>query len=151
MNNQGGRRKARPQTCANVTPPFFPLSCLRQFHDGSTVTLSSPPFDSISQVNYPHSSPGYPLLTSWDTVSSFFIVSRHLLTVWLVACTLVKFDHRVAVLTCCFLGWGSRLQRRLGYCGQRVRNIVFMVQIPLTLYLTGWTSGLLGSHNDAVT
>ncbi|KAH7929920.1 WD40 repeat-like protein [Leucogyrophana mollusca] len=56
--------------------------------------LSSPPFDSVSQVRFSPTNPDQLLVSAWDTTVRFYDVATNEQK--------AKFDHRAAVLTCCF-------------------------------------------------
>ncbi|KAJ8503101.1 hypothetical protein ONZ45_g11153 [Pleurotus djamor] len=56
--------------------------------------LSSPPFDSVSQVRFAPTNPDHLLVSSWDTTVRFYDVAANEQK--------CKFDHRAAVLACCF-------------------------------------------------
>ncbi|OCB91027.1 WD40 repeat-like protein [Sanghuangporus baumii] len=62
--------------------------------DKEQYALKSPPFDSISSVKFSPTNPTHLLASSWDTTVRFYDV-----TVNEQRC---KFDHRAAVLDCCF-------------------------------------------------
>ncbi|KAL5512636.1 hypothetical protein ACEPAG_3289 [Sanghuangporus baumii] len=67
--------------------------------DKEQYTLNSPPFDSISSVKFSPTNPTHLLASSWDTTVRFYDV-----TVNEQRC---KFDHRAAVLDCCFSSDGK--------------------------------------------
>ncbi|KAI0078612.1 WD40 repeat-like protein [Panus rudis PR-1116 ss-1] len=56
--------------------------------------LSSPPFDGITLVRFSPSNPSHLLVSSWDTTVRLYDVDANEQK--------AKFDHRAAVLTCCF-------------------------------------------------
>ncbi|KAI0628664.1 WD40-repeat-containing domain protein [Trametes polyzona] len=56
--------------------------------------LASPPFDSVSSVRFSPSNPNHLLVSSWDTTVRFYDVAANEQK--------SKFDHRAAVLACCF-------------------------------------------------
>ncbi|KAI0765911.1 WD40 repeat-like protein [Trametes elegans] len=56
--------------------------------------LASPPFDSVSSVRFSPSNPDHLLVSSWDTSLRFYDVAANEQK--------SKFDHRAAVLACCF-------------------------------------------------
>ncbi|EJD08042.1 WD40 repeat-like protein [Fomitiporia mediterranea MF3/22] len=56
--------------------------------------LSSPPFDSISTVKFSPSNPSHLLVSSWDTTVRYYDIDANE--------EKCKFDHRAAVLDCCF-------------------------------------------------
>ncbi|CAL1698912.1 unnamed protein product [Somion occarium] len=58
------------------------------------IELSSPPFDSISLVRFSPTNPSHLLVSSWDTTVRLYDVDANEQK--------SKFDHRAAVLTCCF-------------------------------------------------
>ncbi|KAL5483169.1 BUB3 [Sanghuangporus weigelae] len=67
--------------------------------DKEQYTLKSPPFDSISSVKFSPTNPTHLLASSWDTTVRFYDI-----TVNEQRC---KFDHRAAVLDCCFSSDGK--------------------------------------------
>ncbi|EIN08222.1 WD40 repeat-like protein [Punctularia strigosozonata HHB-11173 SS5] len=58
------------------------------------VELASAPFDSISRVSFSPSNPSHLLVSSWDTTVRFYDTAANEQK--------SKFDHRAAVLSCCF-------------------------------------------------
>ncbi|KAH9836158.1 WD40 repeat-like protein [Rhodofomes roseus] len=58
------------------------------------IELSSPPFDSVSSVRFSPKSPSHLLVSSWDTTVRFYDIAANEQK--------AKFDHRAAVLACCF-------------------------------------------------
>ncbi|KAH8103147.1 WD40 repeat-like protein [Cristinia sonorae] len=58
------------------------------------IELSSPPFDSVSTVRFSPTNPSHLLVSSWDTTVRLYDVNANEQK--------SKFDHRAAVLTCCF-------------------------------------------------
>ncbi|KAF9234727.1 WD40 repeat-like protein [Melanogaster broomeanus] len=56
--------------------------------------LSSPPFDSVSQVRFSPTNPDHLLVSAWDTTVRFYDVATNEQK--------AKFDHRAAVLACTF-------------------------------------------------
>ncbi|OCH94014.1 WD40 repeat-like protein [Obba rivulosa] len=62
--------------------------------DPNQVELSSPPFDSVSSVRFSPTNPSHLLVSSWDTTVRFYDVAANEQK--------SKFDHRAAVLACCF-------------------------------------------------
>ncbi|KAH7908032.1 WD40-repeat-containing domain protein [Hygrophoropsis aurantiaca] len=58
------------------------------------VEISSPPFDSVSQVRFSPTNPDQLLVSAWDTTVRLYDVAANEQK--------AKFDHRAAVLTCCF-------------------------------------------------
>ncbi|KIM84438.1 hypothetical protein PILCRDRAFT_6108 [Piloderma croceum F 1598] len=58
------------------------------------IELSSPPFDSVSQVRFSPTNPNHLLVAAWDTTVRFYDVAANEQK--------AKFDHRAAVLTTCF-------------------------------------------------
>ncbi|KAI0728531.1 WD40 repeat-like protein [Fomitopsis betulina] len=56
--------------------------------------LSSPPFDSVSSVRFSPTNPANLLVSSWDTTVRFYDIAANEQK--------AKFDHRAAVLACCF-------------------------------------------------
>ncbi|PFH49079.1 hypothetical protein AMATHDRAFT_63883 [Amanita thiersii Skay4041] len=67
--------------------------------DASTTLLPSPPFDSISHVRYSPTNPHHLLVSSWDTHVRLYEVGAK---GGRESESKAKFDHRAAVLTCCF-------------------------------------------------
>ncbi|KAF8872365.1 WD40-repeat-containing domain protein [Infundibulicybe gibba] len=67
--------------------------------DQNYIKIPSPPFDSISSVRYSPTNPDQLLVASWDTTVRFYEVgdkgSKE-------SEAKAKFDHRAAVLACCF-------------------------------------------------
>ncbi|KAJ7597621.1 WD40 repeat-like protein [Mycena floridula] len=61
--------------------------------------LPSPPFDSISKVRYSPTDPNHLLVSSWDTTVRFYEVGE---AGQKESEQKGKFDHRAAVLDCCF-------------------------------------------------
>jgi len=62
------------------------------------VALSSPPFDSISSTKFSPNNPNHLLVSSWDTTVRFYDIAANEQK--------CKFDHRAAVLDCCFSDGG---------------------------------------------
>ncbi|KAI5116551.1 hypothetical protein M0805_007559 [Coniferiporia weirii] len=60
----------------------------------SQTELASPPFDGISSVKFSPNNPSHLLVSSWDTTVRFYDVNANEQK--------CKFDHRAAVLDCCF-------------------------------------------------
>ncbi|KAI6000395.1 WD40 repeat-like protein [Pisolithus orientalis] len=56
--------------------------------------ISSPPFDSVSQVRFSPTNPDHLLVSAWDTTVRFYDVATNEQK--------AKIDHRAAVLACCF-------------------------------------------------
>ncbi|KIJ11703.1 hypothetical protein PAXINDRAFT_171655 [Paxillus involutus ATCC 200175] len=56
--------------------------------------ISSPPFDSVSQVRFSPTNPDHLLVSAWDTTVRLYDVTANEQK--------AKFDHRAAVLACCF-------------------------------------------------
>ncbi|KAK2462589.1 hypothetical protein APHAL10511_005322 [Amanita phalloides] len=102
--------------------------------DASLTTLPSPPFDSISQVKYSPSNPDHLLVSSWDTHVRLYEVGEN---GGKDSEAKAKFDHRAAVLTCCFSDGAH------AYSGGLDTAI-----IELDLKTEG--ANVLGSHSDAV-
>jgi len=102
--------------------------------DGSSITLPSPPFDSISQVKYSPSNPDHLLVSSWDTHVRLYEVGER---GGKDSEAKAKFDHRAAVLTCCFSdgahGYSGGLDTAVRELDLRTEGV-----------------NVLGSHNDAV-
>jgi cell cycle arrest protein BUB3 len=67
--------------------------------DPNTTILPSPPFDSISSVRYSPTNPDQLLASSWDTTVRFYQVGDK---EGKQSEAKAKFDHRAAVLACCF-------------------------------------------------
>lgn len=67
--------------------------------DDQTLTLPSPPFDSISSVRYSPSNPDHLLVSSWDTSVRLYEVGEN---GGKESEAKAKFDHRAPVLACCF-------------------------------------------------
>ncbi|TFK39202.1 WD40-repeat-containing domain protein [Crucibulum laeve] len=67
--------------------------------DSSTTAVPSPPFDSISAVKYSPTNPDQLLVSSWDTTVRFYEVGEKGVK---ESEAKAKFDHRAAVLSCCF-------------------------------------------------
>ncbi|EPQ50874.1 WD40 repeat-like protein [Gloeophyllum trabeum ATCC 11539] len=91
--------------------------------------LSSPPFDSISCVKFSPSNPDHLLATSWDTTVRFYDTVKNEQR--------CKFDHRAAVLTCCFADAGH------GYSGGLDTSVK-------QLDLESEKALSLGQHSNAV-
>lgn len=70
----------------------------------SQFELQSPPFDGISTVKFSPNNPSHLLVSSWDTTVRFYDTKANEQR--------CKFDHRAAVLDCCFSPDGRR-----GYSG----------------------------------
>ncbi|KAF8626052.1 hypothetical protein AX15_005106 [Amanita polypyramis BW_CC] len=102
--------------------------------DANSVILPSPPFDSISQVKYSPTNPDQLLVSSWDTHVRLYEVGEN---GGKESEAKAKFDHRAAVLTCCFSD-GER-----GYSGGLDTTV-------RELNLTTEATNVLGCHNDAV-
>ncbi|PAV24210.1 WD40 domain containing protein [Pyrrhoderma noxium] len=66
--------------------------------DGQT-EISSPPFDGISSVKFSPTDPNHLLVASWDTTVRFYDTAANEQK--------IKFDHRAAVLDCCFASDGK--------------------------------------------
>ncbi|KAK7014492.1 mitotic spindle checkpoint protein Bub3 [Paramarasmius palmivorus] len=100
--------------------------------DPSQFALPSAPFDSISQVKFSPTNPDHLLSSSWDTtVRLYEAIDEN------SSQQKCKFDHRAAVLACCFED-GSH-----GFSGgldTAVRYLDFENE----------TVNVLGSHSDAV-
>ncbi|TDL25339.1 WD40 repeat-like protein [Rickenella mellea] len=62
--------------------------------DKDQFEINSPPFDSISSVRFSPTSSDHLLVSSWDTTVRFYDVAANEQK--------SKFDHRAAVLDCCF-------------------------------------------------
>ncbi|EIW54728.1 WD40 repeat-like protein [Trametes versicolor FP-101664 SS1] len=58
------------------------------------IELASPPFDSVSAVRFSPSNPDHLITSSWDTTVRFYDVATNKQK--------SKYDHRAAVLACCF-------------------------------------------------
>ncbi|KAI0935053.1 hypothetical protein AcW1_009357 [Taiwanofungus camphoratus] len=58
------------------------------------IELASPPFDSVSSVRFSPSNPSHLLVSSWDTTVRFYDIAANEQK--------SKYDHRAAVLACCF-------------------------------------------------
>ncbi|KAI0667190.1 WD40 repeat-like protein [Trametes maxima] len=58
------------------------------------IELASPPCDSVSSVRFSPNHPNHLLVSSWDTTVRFYDVTANEQK--------SKFDHRAAVLACCF-------------------------------------------------
>ncbi|KDQ54325.1 hypothetical protein JAAARDRAFT_38492 [Jaapia argillacea MUCL 33604] len=91
--------------------------------------LSSPPFDSISAVRFSPTNPDQLLVSSWDTTVRFYDVVKNEQK--------CKFDHRAAVLSCCFA------EETKGYSGGLDTSV-------RQLQLDTEKSTVLGQHDNAV-
>ncbi|KAH9937962.1 WD40 repeat-like protein [Amylocystis lapponica] len=58
------------------------------------IELANPPFDSVSAVRFSPTNPSHLLVSSWDTTVKFYDIAKNEQK--------SKYDHRAAVLTCCF-------------------------------------------------
>ncbi|RDX42913.1 WD40 repeat-like protein [Polyporus arcularius HHB13444] len=58
------------------------------------IELASPPFDSVSSVRFSPTNPSHLLASSWDATVRFYDVATNEQK--------SKYDHRAAVLACCF-------------------------------------------------
>ncbi|KAM6503085.1 WD40-repeat-containing domain protein [Amanita muscaria] len=67
--------------------------------EANLLTLPSPPFDSISQVKFSPTNPDHLLVASWDTHTRLYEIGEK---GGKESEAKAKFDHRAAVLTCCF-------------------------------------------------
>ncbi|KAF8240272.1 WD40 repeat-like protein [Tricholoma matsutake] len=95
------------------------------------IFISSPPFDSISSVRYSPTNPDHLLVSSWDTSVRLYQIGNE-------SEQIAKFDHRAAVLACCFNSNGTH-----GYSG----GLDTTVRV---LDLGSESPRLLGSHNDSI-
>ncbi|KAJ3782766.1 WD40 repeat-like protein [Lentinula aff. detonsa] len=98
--------------------------------------LPSPPIDSVSKVQYSPTNPNQLLVSSWDTTVKLYDVGDDA-TGSRMSEQKCKFDHRAAVLACCFSdaehGFSGGLDTTVRYLdfGNEKTNVV-------------------GSHSDAV-
>ncbi|KAJ7915521.1 WD40-repeat-containing domain protein [Mycena leptocephala] len=67
--------------------------------DPNYTILPSPPFDTISSIQYSPTDPEKLLVSSWDTSVRFYHVGD---PNGKASEQLAKFEHRAAILTCCF-------------------------------------------------
>ncbi|KAF8641345.1 hypothetical protein AX16_010043 [Volvariella volvacea WC 439] len=98
------------------------------------LVLPSPPFDSISAVRYSPTNPDQLLASSWDTTVRLYDVGEKGVR---ESEARAKFDHRAAVLACC---WSDGAHGYSGCLDTSVRE----------LDLTNEKILNLGSHSDAV-
>ncbi|KAF8907800.1 WD40-repeat-containing domain protein [Mucidula mucida] len=90
--------------------------------------LQSAPFDSISQVRYSPVNPNHLLASSWDTTVRFYDTTSE---------QKAKFDHRAAVLSCCF---GDGTNAYSGGLDCTVRHLGLETE----------KSANLGAHDDSI-
>ncbi|KAG5645741.1 hypothetical protein DXG03_005437 [Asterophora parasitica] len=102
--------------------------------DQSTLTLPSPPFDSISALRYSPTNPDHLLVSSWDTSVRLYEVGEKGVR---ESEAKAKFDHRAPVLACtfsdathAFSGGLDTSVRELDLATENIRN--------------------LGAHNDSI-
>ncbi|KAF5355422.1 hypothetical protein D9757_013167 [Collybiopsis confluens] len=102
----------------------------------SQFALPSPPFDSISKVRYSPTNPTQLLVSSWDTNVKLYDVGDDALG-GRRSEQKCKFDHRAAVLTCCFSdaehGFSGGLDTAVRY-----------------LDFSSEKSIVIGAHSDAI-
>ncbi|THV00732.1 WD40 repeat-like protein [Dendrothele bispora CBS 962.96] len=104
--------------------------------DTPQISLSSPSFDTISKVKFSPSNPQHLLVSSWDTTVRLYDVGED---------TpggkqneqKCKFDHRAAVLTCC---WSDASHGFSGGLDTAVRYLDFETE----------KANVLGSHSDGI-
>ncbi|KAF9257717.1 WD40 repeat-like protein [Marasmius fiardii PR-910] len=101
--------------------------------DSSQFPLPSPPFDSVSQVKFSPTSNDQLLISSWDTTVRFYDVGDDPGK----SQQKCKFDHRAAVLSCCFEdgehGFSGGLDTAVRYLDFENEKVT-----------------VLGSHSDSV-
>ncbi|KZT07118.1 WD40 repeat-like protein [Laetiporus sulphureus 93-53] len=97
--------------------------------DHNQFELSPPPFDSVSSVRFSPTNPSHLLVSSWDTTVRFYDVTANEQK--------AKFDHRAAVLACCF---GDDTHAYSGGLETLVRE----------LHLETENISHLGQHSDSV-
>ncbi|TFK70713.1 WD40 repeat-like protein [Pluteus cervinus] len=98
------------------------------------LNLVSPPFDSISSVRYSPTHPDHLLVSSWDTTVRFYEVGEK---GGRESQAKAKFDHRAAVLACC---WSDGAHAYSGSLDTSVRELELESQRIYNL----------GSHSDSV-
>ncbi len=100
--------------------------------------IDSPPFDTISSLRFSPTNPSGLLAASWDTVSIYSQFQKGLCLTLLLQTLYYydiqsnerrcKFDHRAAVLDCCFSGDGRHAYS--GGLDTSVRGYVLPFHIP---------------------
>ncbi|EGO04069.1 hypothetical protein SERLA73DRAFT_130698 [Serpula lacrymans var. lacrymans S7.3] len=93
------------------------------------VELSSPPFDSVSSVRFSPTNPDHLLVSAWDTTVRLYDVASNEQK--------AKFDHRAAVLACCFSDAAHAYSGGLDTC---IRE----------LDLSTEKATVLGQHDNAI-
>ncbi|KAK7027445.1 mitotic spindle checkpoint protein Bub3 [Paramarasmius palmivorus] len=99
--------------------------------DPSQFALPSAPFDSISQVKFSPTNPDHLLSSSWDTtVRLYEAIDEN------SSQQKCKFDHRAAVLACCFEdgshGFSGGLDTAVRYCSRSC------LAFPITTVVWNW-------------
>ncbi|KAJ3859269.1 WD40 repeat-like protein [Lentinula novae-zelandiae] len=110
------------------------LNCTRRIE--SQFALPSPPFDSISKVQYSPTNPNQLLVSSWDTTVKLYDVGDDA-SGSKTSEQKCKFDHRAAVLACCFL------DAEHGFSGGLDNTVRY-------LDFESEKTNVVGSHSDAV-
>lgn len=93
------------------------------------IELASPPFDSVSSVRFSPTNPSHLLVSSWDTTVRFYDIAANEQK--------TKFDHRAAVLACC---WADPSRAYSGGLDTSVRE----------LQLETEKISHLGQHSDSI-
>ncbi|KAK0193158.1 WD40-repeat-containing domain protein [Armillaria mellea] len=101
--------------------------------DPTQWTLQSPPFDSISQVRFSPTTPEHLLVSSWDTTVRFYDTGDTDKPNEQKA----KFDHRAAVLSCC---WEGSANAYSGGLDCTVRHLALETEKTTPL----------GAHDDSI-